>query len=117
MTTIEAKVPDYLAALAQEAAVKEKTTLDQIVAVALSAQLSAWKVREDMEMRAKRGRRLLGPRGHCGESHGQPRQGHDGFHGAKVYRCARAKVGFSHFGASNQNCCRPRGPCAPEWLA
>jgi hypothetical protein len=34
MTTIEAKVPDYLAALAQEAAVKEKTTLDQIVAVA-----------------------------------------------------------------------------------
>jgi hypothetical protein len=56
MTTIEAKVPDYLAALAQEAAAKEKTTLDQIVAVALSAQLSAWKVREDMETRAKRGR-------------------------------------------------------------
>ena len=26
------------------------------VAVALSAQLSAWKVREDMETRAKRGR-------------------------------------------------------------
>jgi hypothetical protein len=56
MTTIEAKVPDYLAALAQEAAAKEKTTLDQIVAVALSAQLSAWKIREDMETRAKRGR-------------------------------------------------------------
>jgi hypothetical protein len=56
MTTIEAKVPDYLAALAQEAAAKEKTTLDQFVAVALSAQLSAWKVREDMETRAKRGR-------------------------------------------------------------
>ena len=56
MTTIEAKVPDYLAALAQEAAAKEKTTLDQIVAVALSAQLSAWKVREDIEARAKRGR-------------------------------------------------------------
>ena len=56
MTTIEAKVPDYLAALAQEATVKEKTTLDQIAAVALSAQLSAWKVREDMETRAKRGR-------------------------------------------------------------
>jgi hypothetical protein len=56
MTTIEAKVPDYLAALAQEAAAKEKTTLDQIVAVALSAQLNAWKVRDDMETRAKRGR-------------------------------------------------------------
>jgi hypothetical protein len=56
MTTIEAKVPDYLAALAKEAAAKEKTTLDQIIALALSAQLSAWKVRDDMETRAKRGR-------------------------------------------------------------
>ena len=56
MTTIEAKVPDYLAALATEAAAKEKTTLDQIVALALSAQLSAWKVRDDMDTRAKRGR-------------------------------------------------------------
>jgi hypothetical protein len=49
-------VPDYLAALAAEAAAKEKTTLDQIIALALSAQLSAWKVREDMETRARRGR-------------------------------------------------------------
>ena len=56
MTTIEAKVPDYLAALAKEAAAKEKTTLDQIIALALSAQLSAWKVRDDMETRAQRGR-------------------------------------------------------------
>lgn len=56
MTTIEAKVPDYLAALAKEAAVKEKTTLDHVIALALSAQLSAWKVRDDMETRAKRGR-------------------------------------------------------------
>ena len=56
MTTIEAKVPDYLAALAAEAAAKEKTTLDQIIALALSAQLSAWKVRDDIETRAKRGR-------------------------------------------------------------
>ena len=56
MTTIEAKVPDYLAALAVEAAAKEKTTVDQIIALALSAQLSAWKLRDDMEVRAKRGR-------------------------------------------------------------
>jgi hypothetical protein len=49
-------VPDYLAALAKEAAAKEKTTLDQIIALVLSAQLSAWKVRDDMETRAKRGR-------------------------------------------------------------
>lgn len=56
MTTIQAKVPDYLAQLAVEAAEKEKTTLDQIIALALSAQLSAWKVRDDLETRARRGR-------------------------------------------------------------
>jgi hypothetical protein len=55
MKTIEAKVPDYLADLATEAAAKAQTTLDQIVALALSSQLSAWKVREDMETRARRG--------------------------------------------------------------
>ena len=37
MTTIQATVPDYLAKLAAEAAEKEKTTLDQIIALALSA--------------------------------------------------------------------------------
>ena len=56
MTTIEAQVPDYLAALAHEAAAKEKITLDQIIALAHSAQLSAWKVRDDMDTRAQRGR-------------------------------------------------------------
>ena len=56
MTTIQAKVPDYLATLATEAAEKEQTSLDQIIALALSAQLSAWKVRDDMEARAQRGR-------------------------------------------------------------
>jgi hypothetical protein len=56
MTTIQAEVPDYLAKLASEAAEKEKTTLDQIVALALSSQISVWKVREDMETRALRGR-------------------------------------------------------------
>jgi len=56
MTTIHANVPDYLAKLAEEAAQKENVTVDQIVAVALSAQVAAWKVREDMESRAKRGK-------------------------------------------------------------
>jgi hypothetical protein len=41
--------------LAEEAARKENVTLDQIVALALSAQVSAWNVREDIELRAKRG--------------------------------------------------------------
>ena len=56
MTTIKADVPDYLAKLTAEAAAKEKTTVDQIVALALSAQLSAWKVRDDIATRARRGR-------------------------------------------------------------
>ncbi|MGB8352396.1 MAG: hypothetical protein WCD79_00755 [Chthoniobacteraceae bacterium] len=55
MTTIHANVPDYLAKLTEEAALKEKVTVDQIVALALSAQISAWNVREDIESRAKRG--------------------------------------------------------------
>jgi hypothetical protein len=55
MTTIHANVPDYLAKLAEEAAQKENVTVDQIVALALSAQVSAWNVREDIESRAKRG--------------------------------------------------------------
>jgi hypothetical protein len=55
MTTIRANVPDYLAKPAEEAARKENVTVDQIVALALSAQVAAWNVREDMESRAKRG--------------------------------------------------------------
>jgi hypothetical protein len=38
-------VPDFLGRLATDAAVKEQTTVDQIVPVALSSQLSAWRVR------------------------------------------------------------------------
>lgn len=56
MTTIHAKVPDYLAKLVQEAAQKENVTVDQLIALALSAQVSAWNVRDDIETRAKRGR-------------------------------------------------------------
>jgi hypothetical protein len=55
MTTIHANIPDYLAKLAEEAARKENVTVDQIVALALSAQVSAWNVREDIESRAERG--------------------------------------------------------------
>jgi hypothetical protein len=55
MTTIEAKVPDYLARLAREAAQKENVTVDQIVALALASQISAWRVRDDIATRAARG--------------------------------------------------------------
>lgn len=56
MKTIQAQVPDYLAALAADAAARERITLDQVVALALSAQLTAWKLREGIETRAERGR-------------------------------------------------------------
>jgi hypothetical protein len=55
MTIIEAHVPDYLARLAREAAEKENVSVDQIVALALASQVSAWRVRDDMTSRAARG--------------------------------------------------------------
>ena len=54
MTKIEANVPDYLAKQALAAAERENVSLDQIVALALSAQLAAWKGSDDMATRAKR---------------------------------------------------------------
>ena len=54
MTTIEAKVPDYLAKLAVEVAERENVSVDQIVALALSSQVEAWRIRDEMETRARR---------------------------------------------------------------
>jgi len=54
MTKIEATVPDYLAKQAFAVAERERVPLDQIVALALSAQLAAWKGSDDMATRAKR---------------------------------------------------------------
>ena len=54
MTKIEANVPYYLAKQAFAAAEREKVPVDQIVALALSAQLAAWKGTDDMATRAKR---------------------------------------------------------------
>ena len=55
MTTIQASIPDFLAALAHEAADKEQTSLDNIVSIALAAHVGAWRVRTDIEARAQRG--------------------------------------------------------------
>ncbi len=54
MTKIEANVPDYLARQALAAAERERVPIDQIVALALSAQIAAWKGSDDMETRSKR---------------------------------------------------------------
>jgi hypothetical protein len=54
MTKIEANVPDYLAKQAFAVAEREQVPLDHIIALALSAQLTAWKGSDDMATRAKR---------------------------------------------------------------
>lgn len=54
MTTIQVSVPDYLAKTAGEVAKKERISIDQIVSMALSSQVSAWNVRDDVYTRAKR---------------------------------------------------------------
>jgi len=54
MTKIEANVPDYLAKQTFAVAKRENVPIDQIVALALSAQVAAWKGSDDMETRAKR---------------------------------------------------------------
>ena len=54
MKTIQAQVPDYLAKLAAEMAEREQISLDQMVSLALSAQLAVWQIRDDIETRAKR---------------------------------------------------------------
>ena len=57
MTTITANIPDFLARILVDAAEKEHTSVDQIVALALSSQVSAWQVRDSIEVRAERGRK------------------------------------------------------------
>jgi len=55
MTTIQAQVPDPLARQVTEMAERENITVDQLVSLALAYQVGAWRKRETMEERAKRG--------------------------------------------------------------
>jgi hypothetical protein len=52
---VHATIPDYLMRQATEVAERENTTVDSIIAIALSSQVTAWQVRETVEQRAKRG--------------------------------------------------------------
>ncbi|WP_395747208.1 hypothetical protein [Prosthecobacter sp.] len=56
MTTITASIPDFLARILSDAAEKERTSVDHMVALALQAQVTAWEVGDTLEARAKRGR-------------------------------------------------------------
>ena len=54
MKTLQAQVPDILLQEVTELAAKQNTTVDQIVSLALAAQVSAWQTRESIDSRAKR---------------------------------------------------------------
>ena len=55
MTTIRAKVPNSLFKRVAELAEQEKISIDELVALALNAQVSSWLTRDSMEVRAKCG--------------------------------------------------------------
>ena len=55
MTTIQAQVPDALARQVTELAEREKVTVDQLVNIALASQVGAWRKRDTIAERAKRG--------------------------------------------------------------
>jgi hypothetical protein len=54
MSTLEIKIPDLLFKQVNEVAAKEKVSVDQIVSIALAAQVSASQARESISSRAKR---------------------------------------------------------------
>lgn len=53
--TIQATIPDFLLRQAAEVARRENTSVDNIIAMALSSQVTAWQVRDTVEQRAQRG--------------------------------------------------------------
>jgi hypothetical protein len=54
MSTLEVKIPDLLLKQVNEVAAKEKVSVDQVVSIALAAQVSAFQARESISSRAKR---------------------------------------------------------------
>lgn len=53
--TIQANIPDFLMRQAADVAKREGTTVDSIIAIALSSQVTAWQVRDTIEQRAQLG--------------------------------------------------------------
>jgi hypothetical protein len=54
MSTLEISIPDLLLKQVNEVAAREKVSVDQIVSIALAAQVSAAQARESISSRAKR---------------------------------------------------------------
>ncbi len=55
MSNLNVKIPDSLYKQIEALAAKENMSLEQLVAIALSAQVSAWMNKEYIEEKAKRG--------------------------------------------------------------
>jgi len=54
MSTLEVKIPDLLLKQVNEVAAKGKVSVDQIVSIALAAQVSASQARESISSRSSR---------------------------------------------------------------
>lgn len=55
MTNLNAQIPDSLYKQVEALAAREDISVDQLVAIALSAQVSAWMTKDYLEQRAERG--------------------------------------------------------------
>ena len=54
MKTLKAQLPGILVEEVNELAAKQNASVDQIVSLALAAQVSAWRTRESIASRARR---------------------------------------------------------------
>jgi hypothetical protein len=54
MTTLNAQIPNSFMKQMLDLAQQKRTTVDQLVAIALAAQVSAWRTTESIASRAKR---------------------------------------------------------------
>ena len=55
MSNLNVQIPDSLYKQIEALAAKENMSLEQLVAIALSAQVSAWMTKDYIEEKAKRG--------------------------------------------------------------
>ena len=55
MRQLASQVPDPLAKQVEELAEQEKVSVDQLVSIALAYQVSAWRRRDTVAIRARRG--------------------------------------------------------------
>ena len=55
MTNLNAQIPDSLYKQVEALAARENISVEQLVAIALSAQVSAWMTKDYLEQRSERG--------------------------------------------------------------